>query len=113
MKCAVLLAMSEKMERVEMRHVLKAIALAEEWYSATALIAGRIMHSSWSARQEELLAAAKSRVDGITQQELYTRYRTRMQEKDIESDLNVLMKAGLIKKVAERGRIRYIAITRL
>lgn len=113
MKCAVLLAMSEKMERVEMRHVLKAIALAEEWYSATALIAGRILHSSWSARQEELLAAAKSRVDGITQQELYSRYRTRMQEKDIESDLNVLMKAGLIKKVAERGRIRYIAITRL
>lgn len=113
MKCAVLLAMSEKMERVEMRHVLKAIALAEEWYSATAMIAGRILHSSWSARQEELLAAAKSRVDGITQQELYSRYRTRMQEKDIESDLNVLMKAGLIKKVAERGRIRYIAVTRL
>lgn len=113
MKCAVLLAMSEKMERVEMRHVLKAIALAEEWYSATALIAGRILHSSWSARQEELLAAAKSRVDGITQQELYSRYRTRMQEKDIESDLNVLMKAGLIKKLHQNGRIRYIAISRL
>ena len=63
--------------------------------------------------QEELLAAAKSRVDGITQQELYSRYRTRMQEKDIESDLNVLMKAGLIKKLHQNGRIRYIAISRL
>lgn len=113
MKCAILLAMSEKKKRVEMRHVMKSIALAEEWYSATATIAGRILHSSWSARQEELLAAVKSRTDGITQQELYSRYRTRMQEKDIESDLNVLMKAGLIKKIAERGRIRYIAITRL
>lgn len=113
MKCAILIAMSEKANRVEMRHVLKAIALAEEWYQATATIAGRILHSSWSARQEELLTAARSRVDGITQQELYTRYRTRMQEKDIESDLNVLMKAGLIKKVAERGRIRYVAVTRL
>lgn len=111
MKCAVLLAMSEKLTQVEMRHVLKAIALAEDWYRSTALIAGRIMHSSWSARQEELLTAAKSRIDGITQQELYTRYRARMQEKDIESDLKVLIKAGLIQVVQERGRIRYRAIT--
>lgn len=113
MKCAVLLAMSERLERVEMRHVIKAISLAEEWLESTATIAGQILHSTWSARQEELLTATRSRVDGITQQELYSRYRTRMQEKDIESDLNVLMKAGLIKKIAERGRVRYIGISRL
>lgn len=112
MKCAVLLAMAERCTRVEMRHVLKAMHLAEEWYTSTATIAGRIMHTSWSAQQEEMLTMIRSRIDGVTQQEVYSRFRTKLQEKDIESIVNVLLKAGMIRKIPEKGRIRYIRVSR-
>jgi hypothetical protein len=112
MKTAVLLAMAERFTQVEMRHVLKAMFLAEEWYGATARIVGRIMHSSWSAQQEEVLTMVRSRIDGVTQQEIYSRFRTKLQEKDIESIINVLLKAGMVRKIIERGgRIRYIRVS--
>lgn len=113
MKAAVLLAMSERETTVGMRHVLKAMSLGEEWFTSTATIAGRIMHSSWSARQEEILTMIRSRVDGVTQREIYMRFRTKMQEKDIESDLNVLRKAELIRQVNDKGRVRYIRVSRV
>lgn len=112
MKTCVLLAMAERKERVEMRHVYKAMALAEEWYAHAVTVAGRIMHSSWSARQEEILSAVRSRLDGITQSEIYSRFRLKMQERDIDSDLNVLIKANLIRKVTGQGRIRYLSVKR-
>jgi len=113
MKCAVLLAMADKQTTVRMRHVLKAMSLSEEWYASTAKIAGKIMHSSWSSRQEEILNAIKSHVDGITEAELYKRFRSRMQEKEIESDLSMLIKSESIRKVIEKKRIRYMRATRI
>jgi hypothetical protein len=113
MKCAVLIAMSEREPKVSMRHVLKAMQLAEEWYTSTATIAGRIMYSSWSASQEEVLTKIRSQVDGVTEQEIYARFRTKMQEKEIESILTVLMRAGLIMKVIDKKRIRYARVNRL
>jgi len=113
MKCAVLLAMSEKEPKVKMRHILKAIWLAEDWYTATAKIAGRIMHSSWSAQQEEILSMVSGRKDGVTEYEIYSRFRARMQAKEIESNISVLVKANLIRRVTEKGRIRYIRVQRL
>lgn len=113
MKCAVLLAMAEGSHVVLMGHVLKAVELAEDWYAAIGTIAGRIMHSEWSGRQEEILTKIRSRTDGVTQQEIYRTFRSRMQEKEIESALNVLMKSGLIRRIDENdgkpdGRIKYI-----
>ncbi|MBD3004883.1 DNA-primase RepB domain-containing protein [Streptomyces sp. 5-10] len=112
MKCAVLLAMSEHKLRVEMRHILKAISLAEEWLASTATIAGRIMHSSQSARQEEILTMIRSRMDGVTQQEIYSRFRMKMHEKEIESALSVLLKADLIRKTNDLKRVRYVRTPR-
>ena len=113
MKCAILLAMSEACPTVEMRHLLKSMELAEEWYGATATIAGKILHSTWSAWQEEILTKIRSSSDGVSQQEIYRTFRSRMQEKDIEGVLSVLTKSGLIRSLNDRGKVRYIRISRL
>jgi hypothetical protein len=89
------------------------MSLSEEWYASTAKIAGKIMHSSWSSRQEEILTAIRSHVDGITEAELYKRFRTKMQEKEIESDLSMLIKEESIRKVIEKKRVRYIRTNRI
>lgn len=112
LKAAVLLAMSERAQKVTLLHVYKAMELAEEWYANAITVAGRIMHSSWSARQEEVLAMIRGRTDGVTQAEVFARFRHKMKEQEIESDLNVLIKAGLIRKSALQGRVRYNRITR-
>lgn len=112
MKTAVLLAMAERCTTVEMKHVLKAMELAEEWYGSTARIVGRIMHSAWAGQQEEMLTVIRSRLDGVTQQEIYSRFRTKLQEKDIEGILTLLLKSGAIRKISEKGRIRYIRVSR-
>lgn len=112
MKACVLLAMVERKEKVEMHHVFKALTLAEEWYAHAVTVAGRIMHSSWSARQEEILSMIRMRTDGVTQAEIYSRFRHRMQEREIDSDLNVLTKSNLIRRIPQPGRVRYAAAKR-
>jgi hypothetical protein len=112
MKMAILLAMADREKVVRMPHLLKAMALTEEWYRSTARVAGKILHSQWKTRQDEILTAIQARKEGVTEQDLYSRFRSKMQEKEIESDLHVLGKAGLIHKTMERGRVRYVPIAR-
>lgn len=112
MKMAILLAMVDREKVVRMPHLLKAMHLAEEWYRSTARVAGKILHSEWAARQNEILTAIQARKEGVTEQDIYSRFRAKVQERDIESDLHVLTKAGLIHKTIERGRVRYIPIAR-
>lgn len=112
MKVAILLAMCDREKIVRMPHLLKAMDLTEEWYRSTARVAGKILHSEWAARQNEILASIQARKEGVTEQEIYARFRSKMQEKEIESGLHVLAKAGLIHKTMERARVRYIPIVR-
>lgn len=113
MKTAVLLAMADRERTVRMRHLLKAMHLTEEWYQSTSRVAGKILHSEWATRQNEILTAIQARKEGVTEQEIYARFRAKMQEREIESGLHVLAKAGDIHKKTERGRIRYIPIARV
>jgi hypothetical protein len=112
MKLAVLIAMGEREKVVKLRHLFKAAELAEEWYRCTVKVAGKILHSEWAARQNEILTAIQTRRDGLTEQDIYSRFRSKAQEKDIESDLRVLCKAKLIHRTEERGRVRYIPLSR-
>lgn len=111
MKVAILLAMSERERQVRMRHLLKAMHMTEEWYQSASRVAGRILRSEWEARQNEILTAIQTRREGVTEQEIYARFR-RMNQRDLESSLHVLIKAGYIRKTQERGRVRYIPVVR-
>lgn len=111
MKVAILLAMSERERQVRMRHLLKAMHMTEEWYQSASRVAGRILRSEWEARQNEILTAIQTRREGVTEQEIYARFR-RMNQRDLESSLHVLIKAGYIHKTQERGRVRYIPVVR-
>ena len=112
MKMAILLAMANREKVVRMPHLLKAMSLTEEWYRSTTRVAGKILHSEWAARQNEILTAIQARKEGVTEQDIYSRFRAKLQEREIESDLHVLTKSGLIHKTMERGRVRYIPIAR-
>jgi hypothetical protein len=113
MKTAILIAMADAKEIVTMRHVLKAIELAEEWYTTTAIIAGKVVSSVWAARQEEMILKIRARTDGITEDEIYSHFRSRYNGSEIAHDLEILLKANEIMKINEKnGRIRYLVTKR-
>lgn len=112
MKMAILLAMADRQRQVRMPHLFRAMELAEEWYKSTVKIAGKILHSEWASRQDEILAAIQARREGVTEQDIYSRFRSKVQKSDIESDLIVLAKSGLIHRRVESGRVRYIPVAR-
>jgi hypothetical protein len=110
MKMAILLAMADREKIVTMPYLLKAMSLTEEWYRSTTRVAGKILHSQWAARQSEILVAIQSRREGVTEQDIYSRFHLKMHEKEIESVLHVLAKAGRITRVLDRGRVRYVPV---
>lgn len=107
-KVCVLLAMSEQRTMVNMGDVLRACLLAEEWYTDAVGFAGKLMHSVWSGRQEEILGMVRSRLDGVTQAEIYSRFRHKMQEREIDSDLAMLVKAQELRTIRQGSRVRYL-----
>jgi len=106
MKMAILLAMAERETTVNMRHLLKAIHMSEEWYASTLIIAGKIEASSWYEQQEQILAAIESRIDGITQSEVFSRFCNRMTTEEIEKAIKALEKRGDIVVKEEKKSIR-------
>lgn len=106
MKMAILLAMAERETTVSMKHLLKAIYMSEEWYASTLIIAGKIEASSWFEQQEQILAAIESRVDGITQAEIFSRFCNRMTTEEIEKAIKALDKRGEIVVKEEKKSVR-------
>lgn len=109
MKCSILLAMSEQCLQVKKKHVLKTLEFAEDWYRAVIKIASRVSDTPWSAMQDEILDVIRSKVGGITKQEIFRRFRKKYPERDIETSLSVLVKSRLTEVISEPGgRVRYL-----
>ncbi|MFB7858770.1 DNA-primase RepB domain-containing protein [Rhodococcus qingshengii] len=108
MKFAILLAMGERRKKAEVRHVLKAMDVTTDWFQSSVKIAGMILDSKWGARQDEILNAVKNRMDGITRKEIFGRFRTKMEHRDLESALNVLLESELITAHEVNNRVRYV-----
>lgn len=110
MKTAILLAMADRQRMVRMPHLYKAMHLTEDWYRSTARVAGKILHSQWESNQNEILTAIQSRREGVSEREIYSRFANKMPVRELETSLYVLAKAGWIRKVDQRGLVRFVPI---
>ena len=73
-KIAVLLAMYDRCERVEKRHVLIAIHYAEEWFKNLVRMAGAISASEWQREVDSLEALIQSKGGKMRYEEAYKRF---------------------------------------
>lgn len=109
MKVACLIAMSEQHTTVQMRHLLKAIELGEEWYRHMVFIAAKVRESFWQKQQDEILVAISGLQDGLTEAQILRKFRGKMILRDIESALDVLQRAGYITRWQPTGKaVRWI-----
>jgi len=90
-RMATLLAMAERCERVQMRHLLRALKFVEECLTHLTVILARIQRTSRGASQDEILAEITAAgPEGISYAKLFAKFRSRYSSQvfsDITADL--------------------------
>lgn len=100
MKIACLLAMVEREMEVGMPHLLKAVSLAEEWYSHLIEIAAKVRESQWQQQQEEVTKELATLPDPVAQNKLYAKVRGRYKPREFEELMQALENGGVIARQA-------------
>jgi hypothetical protein len=73
-KCATLLAMYDKSDEVELKHMLVAIHYSEDWFRNLVRMAGAISASEWQREVDSLEELIVSKGGRITYHEAYKRF---------------------------------------
>jgi hypothetical protein len=73
-KCAVLLAMYDKYEEVQLRHLLTAIMYSEEWFWNLTQMAGAISASEWQRDVDRLETLITDKGGKIRYEEAYKKF---------------------------------------
>jgi hypothetical protein len=99
LKVACLLAMSEKVTHIQMRHLLKAMHLAGEWFQHMVLVADRVKATEWKHKQDAVADKVMTRGNrGITRNELYRTFRSHFTVGEFEDVLRALTLSGTVHK---------------
>jgi hypothetical protein len=73
-KCAILLAMHEQKEQVELRHMLTAIYYSQDWFKNLIKMASAISASEWQRDVDKLEALVVDRGGKIRYEEAYRKF---------------------------------------
>lgn len=90
LKVACVLAMAEQQDVVKMRHILKAITFAEDWFQNLLLLAGKVRESEWAKRQEEVEEALATFSQVVTYAKAYNKVRSRFRPKEFGEIIEAL-----------------------
>jgi len=94
MKTAILLAMHESELTVSLRHVLKAVSLAEEWYGHLVTVATKIRQSYWLRRQDDLMDIIEEYGGQVSWSKAYARMRRDLRPREFGEVVDALVMAG-------------------
>lgn len=116
MRLAVLLAMVEQQTRVQLEHVLRAIQYSEEWFQSAYTVVNRITGNAGYDAQERILSSIKelaNRGGGVTEAEVFRRFRRSMDPVDFKKHLKALETASIIKLTPDAKKKDVIRISYL
>lgn len=107
-KCAVLLAMYEKSDEVQLRHLLVAIHYSEDWFKNLIRMAGAISASEWQREVDELEAIAVSKGGRIRYEEAYKRFANK-RKREFDEMVDALVSQGRALMTVESSK-KYIEV---
>jgi hypothetical protein len=96
LKVACVLAMVEQRDQVEMRHIVKAISFAEEWFKNLTVLAGKVRESEWAKRQEEVEEALLTMDAVVSYARAYSKVRTRFRPREFDEIIEALERANRV-----------------
>lgn len=99
-KCAVLLAMYEKSEEVELRHMLIAIYYSEEWFWNLVQMAGAISASEWQRDVDRLEVVISEKGGRIRYEEAYKKFNNK-RKREFDEMVEALKSQARIQTVVE------------
>lgn len=102
-KVAILLAMYEKSERVELHHVQIAIHYAEQWFKNLERMAASISESEWQREVDELEAFITNKGGKIRYDEAYRRFGNK-RKREFDEMIEALRSQGRLRLYVESSK---------
>ncbi len=102
-KCAVLLAMYDRSDEVQVDHVLIAIHYAEDWFKSLVRMAASISESEWQREVDNLEALVTNKGGRIRYEEAYKRFGSK-RKREFDEMVDALKSQARIKTVVETNK---------
>jgi hypothetical protein len=108
-KCATLLAMFDKSDEVELKHMLVAIHYSEDWFRNLVRMAGAISASEWQREVDSLEELIVSKGGRITYHEAYKRFSGK-RKREFDEMVEALKSQARISLVHETSKL-YLVVS--
>lgn len=99
-KCAVLLAMYDRSDEVQVDHVLIAIHYAEDWFKNLVRMAASISESEWQREVDNLEAFVTNKGGRVRYEEAYKRFGNK-RKREFDEMVDALRSQARVKTVVE------------
>jgi hypothetical protein len=109
-KCAVLLAMYDKSDDVEVKHVLIAVHYAEQWFRNLVRMAGAISASEWQREVDQLELLLSSKGGRMKYEDAYKKFGNK-RKREFDEMIDALKSQARIVVKVENMRT-YLEVTR-
>jgi hypothetical protein len=103
-KCAILLAMYDKSDEVELKHMLIAIHYSEEWFRNLVRMAGAISASEWQREVDQVEAVIATKGGRMRYEEVYKRFANK-RKREFDEMLDALKSQGRLGVSSESGKV--------
>jgi hypothetical protein len=102
-KCAILLAMYDRSDEVEVRHVVIAIHYAEGWFRNLVRMAASISESEWAREVDSLEAFVVTKGGKVRYDEAYKRFSNK-KKREFDEMLEALRSQGRMRVYVDNSR---------
>ena len=103
-KCAVLLAMYDKSDLVELKHILIAIHYSEDWFKNLVRMAGAISASEWQREVDSLESLIAAKGGRMRYEEAYKRFGNK-RKREFDEMVEALKSQGRMSLMSEHNKL--------
>lgn len=103
-KCAILLAMYDKSDEVELKHMLIAIHYSEDWFRNLVRMAGAISASEWQREVDQVESMIASKGGRMRYEDVYKRFANK-RKREFDEMLDALKSQGRLGVSSESGKM--------
>jgi hypothetical protein len=103
-KCAILLAMYDKSDEVELKHMLIAIHYSEDWFRNLVRMAGAISASEWQREVDLVESMIASKGGRMRYEDVYKRFANK-RKREFDEMLDALKSQGRLGVSSESGKM--------
>jgi hypothetical protein len=103
-KCAILIAMYDKSDEVELKHMLIAISYSEDWFRNLVRMAGAISASEWQREVDQVETIIAAKGGRMRYEDVYKRFANK-RKREFDEMVDALKSQGRLGVSSEAGKI--------